>query len=195
MAQLEYNEIRVGKIIIWNDEPCEILDSHVARTQQRKPQNQVKMRSLKSGKAYNQSFHVSDGAEEADIEKRETKFLFTNKGEFWFADPKDAANRFKLEESLLGEKAKYLTPNGMVSALVWTNEDEEEEIIGVALPVKMTFEVKEAPPAIKGDTRTGGSKQVVLENGATVNCPLFVDVGDKIVVNTETGEYVERATK
>lgn len=193
MALLEYNEIRVGKVIIWNGEPCEILDSHVARTQQRKPQNQVKMRSLKSGKAYNQSFHVSDSAEEADIEKRETKFLFTNKGEYWFASPKDPADRFMLAKELLGDKAKYLTPNGMVNALVWTNEDDEEETIGVALPVKMTFEVKEAPPAIKGDTRTGGSKQVVLENGATVNCPLFVDVGDKIVVNTETGEYVERA--
>ena len=195
MALLEYNEIRVGKVIIWNDEPCEVLDSHVARTQQRKPQNQVKMRSLKSGKAYNQSFHVSDSAEEADIEKRETKFLFTNKGEYWFADPKDPSNRFMLAKELLGDKAKYLTPNGMATALVWTNEDEEEETIGVALPVKMTFEVKEAPPAIKGDTRTGGSKQVVLDNGATVNCPLFVDVGDKIVVNTETGEYVERASK
>ncbi len=195
MALLEYNEIRVGKVIIFNGEPCEILDNHVARTQQRKPQNQVKMRSLKSGKAYNQSFHVSDSAEEADIEKRETKFLFTNKGEYWFADPKDPSNRFMLAKELLGDKAKYLTPNGMATALVWTNEDEEEETIGVALPVKMTFEVKEAPPAIKGDTRTGGSKQVVLDNGAVINCPLFVDVGDKIVVNTETNEYVERASK
>ena len=136
MALLEYNEIRVGKVIIWNGEPCEILDSHVARTQQRKPQNQVKMRSLKSGKAYNQSFHVSDSAEEADIEKRETKFLFTNKGEYWFASPKDPADRFMLAKELLGDKAKYLTPNGMVNALVWTNEDDEEETIGVALPVK-----------------------------------------------------------
>lgn len=193
MALLEYNEIRLGKVIIHNDEPCEVLDSHVARTQQRKPQNAVKLRSLKSGKAYNEVFHVSDSAEEADLEKRETKFLFTNKGEYWFADPKDPSNRFKLDDKLLGDKAKYLTPNGMVNALVWTNEDDEEEIIGVALPVKMTFEVKEAPPAIKGDTRTGGSKQVVLENGAVINCPLFVDVGDKIVVNTVTNEYVERA--
>ena len=195
MALLEYNEIRVGKVIIHNDEPCEVLDNHVARTQQRKPQNAVKLRSLKSGKAYNEVFHVSDSAEEADLEKRETKFLFTNKGEYWFADPKDPSNRFKLDEKLLGDKAKYLSPNGMVNALVWTNEDDEEEVIGVALPVKMTFEVKEAPPAIKGDTRTGGSKPVVLDNGAVINCPLFVDVGDKIVVNTETNEYVERASK
>ncbi len=193
MAKLEYNEIRVGKIIIHNDEPCEVLDNHVARTQQRKPQNAVKLRSLKSGRAYNEVFHVSDSADEAELEKREVKFLFTNKGEFWFADPKDPSNRFKLDEKLLGDKAKFLNPNEIVNALIWTNEDDEEETIGVALPIKVTFTVKEAPPAIKGDTRTGGSKQITLDNGTIINAPLFINQGDKIVVNTETGDYVERA--
>ncbi len=194
MALLEYNEIRVGKVIIHNGEPCEVLDSHVARTQQRKPQNGVKLRSLKSGKAYNEVFHVSDSAEEADLEKREVKFLYTNKGEFWFADPKNPADRFKLDEKMLGETVvRFLKPNELVTALIWTNEDEEEETIGVQLPVKMTFEVTDAPPAIKGDTRTGGNKQITLEGGATINAPLFVSTGDKIVVNTVTGEYVERA--
>lgn len=193
MAKLEYNEIRTGKIIIHNDEPCEVLDNHVARTQQRKPQNAVKLRSLKSGKAYNEVFHVSDSADEADLEKRDTKFLYANKGELWFADPKDPSNRFKLDEKLIGDKVKFLKPNELVTALIWTNDDDEEETIGVLLPIKVTFEVKEAPPAVKGDTRTGGSKQVVLDNGTVINTPLFVEAGDKIVVNTETGEYVERA--
>lgn len=194
MALLEYNEIRQGKIIIHNDEPCVVLDSHVARTQQRKPQNAVKLRSLKTGKAYNEVFHVSDSAEEADLEKREVKFLYANRGEYWFADPKDPSNRFKFDESLLGgNTAKFLKPNENVTALVWTNDDDEEETIGVTLPVKVTFGVKEAPPAVKGDTAKGGSKQVTLENGTVINAPLFVEAGDKIVVNTETGEYTERA--
>ncbi len=193
MALLEYNEIREGKIIIHNGEPCVVLDSHVARTQQRKPQNAVKLRSLKSGKAYNEVFHVSDSADEADLQKREAKFLFANRGEFWFCDPKDAGKRFQLAESLIGDKIKFLRPNELVTSLIWTNDDDEEETIGVQLPIKMTFEVKEAPPAIKGDTRTGGSKQVTLDSGAVINAPLFVNTGDKIVVNTETGEYVERA--
>ena len=192
MALLEYNEIRTGKIIIHNDEPCVVLDNHVARTQQRKPQNAVKLKSLKSGKTFNEVFHVSDSAEEADLEKREVKFLFANKGEYWFCDPKDPSNRFKFEESLLGNITKFLNPNEMVTALVWDN-DGEEETIGVTVPVKMTFKVKEAPPAIKGDTRGSSGKQVVLENGTIIVAPLFVSEGDKIVVNTETGEYVERA--
>ena len=193
MAILEYNEIRTGKIIIHNDEPCVVLDNHVARTQQRKPQNAVKLRSLKSGKAYNEVFHVSDSAYEADLEKRETKFLYASKGEYWFCDPKDPANRFKLDEALIGDKVKFLQPNELVTALIWTNDEDEEETIGVQLPVKMTLVVKEAPPAIKGDSRGSGGKQIILETGAVITAPLFVEAGDKIVVNTETGEYVERA--
>ena len=123
MAQLEYNEIRQGKIIIYNGEPCEVLDSHVARTQQRKPQNQVKLRSLKSGRAYNESFQGSDSADEADITKRDTKSLFANKGEYWFCDPKDPAKRFKLDEKLLGNAVKFLKPNELVTELVWDNDD------------------------------------------------------------------------
>jgi elongation factor P len=193
MAKLEYNEIRTGKIIIHNDEPCEVLDNHVARTQQRKPQNAVKLRSLKSGRAYNEVFHVSDSADEADLEKRETKFLYANKGEYWFADPKDPSNRFKLDEKLLGDKIKFLNANQIVNALIWTNDDEEEETIGVMLPVKVTFTVKEAPPSIKGNTANGGGKIITLENGTNITAPFFVETGDKIIVNTETGEYVERA--
>ncbi len=194
MSILSYSEIKEKKIIIWNEEPFEVLESHVARTQQRKPQNQVKMRSLINGRAVNETFRSSDTASEADLEKREVKFLYTNKGEFWFADPKDPSNRFKLDEKILGSNVKFLKPNENVNALVWTDEDDEEKIISINLPIKMTYVVKEAPPAIKGDTRTGGNKVITLENGATINAPLFVAEGDKIVVNTETGEYVERAS-
>ena len=192
MAQLEYNEIRTGKIIIHNDEPCVVVDNHVARTQQRKPQNAVKLNSLRSGKTYNEVFHVSDSADEADLEKREVKFLYASKGEFWFCDPKDPSNRFKFDESLLGNITKFLIPNGMVTALVWDN-DGDEETFGVTLTIKVTFTVKEAPPAIKGDTRGSSGKQVVLENGTIIVAPLFIEAGEKIVVNTETSEYVERA--
>jgi elongation factor P len=192
MALLAYNEIKEKKIILHDGEPCEVVESHVARTQQRKPQNQVKLRSLISGKTFAATYHVSDQAPEADILKRDVKFLYHNKGEFWFCDPKDPANRFKIEEKLLGDSVRFFKSNEIVTALVWDNDDEET-IISVKLPVKMVFEVKDAPPAIKGDTRTGGNKVITLDNGATINAPLFISIGEKIIVNTDTGEYVERA--
>jgi len=192
MSQLQYNEIREKKIIIHADEPCEVVESHVARTQQRKPQNQVKLRSLISGKVFPATFHVSDSADEADMEKREVTFLYHNKGEYWFCDPTDKSKRFKLDEALLGDTVKFLKENSNVTALVWTNEDDEEKIIKLSMPIKMEFKVKEAPPAVRGDTSKGGIKVIILENGAKLNAPMFVNEGDIIRVNTETGDYVER---
>lgn len=195
MAQLQYNEIREKKIIIHDDEPCEVVESHVARTQQRKPQNQVKLKSLISGKTIAATFHVSESADEADIEKKDVTFLYENRGEFWFCDPNDKANRFKLEESLMGNTSKFLKQNGNVTALVWTNDDDEEKIIKITLPIKINFKVKEAPPAVRGDTSKGGNKVITLENGTTLNAPMFINEGDEVSINTETGEYVERVNK
>ena len=192
MSQLQYIEIREKKIIIHADEPCEVVESHVARTQQRKPQNQVKLRSLISGKVFPATYHVSDSADEADIAKKDITFLYQNKGEYWFCDPEDKSKRFKLDEALIGVSGKFLKQNGNVTALVWTNDEDEEKIIKLSLPIKMEFIVKEAPPAVRGDTSKGGIKVIILENGANLNAPMFIKEGDKISVNTETGDYVER---
>lgn len=188
---LEYSEIRVGKIILYEDEPCEVLDNHVARTQMRKPQNQVRLKNLISGRALNATFHAADKVDEAEIKKQDIKFIYTNRGEYWFSNPNDPKDRFKIEESIIGGATKFLKPNENVTALVWDN-DGEEKIIKISLPIKMEFTIKEAPPSIRGNTANGGGKLVTLENGVKLNVPFFVEAGDKIRINTETGEYVER---
>ena len=189
---------------MYKDEPAEVVESHVARTQQRKPQNQVKLKSLISGKTISATFHVSDSADEADINKKEVTFLYSNKGEYWFCDPNNKADRFKLDIALVGDAGKFLNPNSNVTALVWdSGEDVPTEgrgsstlvgkkIIKISLPIKMNFKVKEAPPAVRGDTSKGGIKVIILENGANLNAPMFIKEGDVISVNTENGEYVER---
>ncbi len=190
---LEYSEIKKGKVIIYEDEPYVVLDYHIARTQQRKPQNQVKMRSLVSGRGVNTVFHASDTVEEADITKRPIKYLYNSKGEFWFCDIDNPSNRFKLEESLVSDTQKWLKDNLEVEAMVFDFNDEEK-IIGIKIPVKMEYTVKEAPPMIKGASATGGNKRVTLENGTQVEVPLFISEGEKVRINTETGEYVERVS-
>ena len=194
MATLDYDEIKPRKFIIHNDEPYEILESHVARTQKRKPQNQVKMRNLLNGRVIPESFHASDTAEEADISRRESKFLYESKGEFWFCDPNDPANRFEISSDVIGDSAKYLKPNTIIDTKIFEYEDEER-IIGITLPIKMTFMVKEAPPSMKGNTAAGGGKLVTLETGTQITTPLFIEAGDMIIVNTDTGEYTERVSK
>lgn len=192
MATLDYDEIKPRKFILVDGQPYEILESHVARTQKRKPQNQVKMRNLLNNKVLPHSFHASDTAEEADITKREALFLFASKGEYWFCDPNDRANRFQIDQDVIGDSTKYLKDNTLIDTKVF-EYDDEERVIGITLPIKMTFEVKEAPPAIKGNTASGGGKLVTIETGAQITTPFFIEVGDKIIVNTDTGEYFERA--
>ncbi len=196
---LEYSEIVERKYIIYNNEPYEVLSSHVFRKQMRKPVNATKLRNMISGKIIEQSFHQAEKVDEADISSKEAKFLYKNKGEFWFADPKDLTKRYKIDETLIGTQAKFLKENSTVEVLVFRSEDDDEDgdgmMIGTKLPIKVELKVVDAPPAMKGDTATGGSKQITLETGAIINAPLFVNESDTVVVNTVTGEYVERAKK
>ncbi len=184
---LEYNEITERKYIIYEDQPYEVLTSHVFRKQQRKPVNAVKMRNLISGSIKEVSFHVSEKVEEAEIESRDVKYLYTNKGENWFAEVDDASKRFKLEDSLIGPGIKYLKRDSIIEALIF-----DDKIMGVKIPIKVELKVTEAHPAVKGDTAKGGNKVVVLETGATINVPMFVKEGDILRINTETGEYTDR---
>lgn len=184
---LEYNEITERKYIVFEGEPYEVIGSHVFRKQQRKPVNATKMRNMLTGRIVEHSFHVSDKAEEAEIEKKEVKYLYTNRGEFWFCEANDPSKRFELPENMLGNGASFLKPNTVVDALVWS-----EKIIGLKLPIKMELKVTEAHPAVKGNTAQGGNKVVKLETGAEVQVPMFIKEGDVIRVNTETGQYTDR---
>lgn len=187
---IDYNEITPKKCIVLNGEPYEVLSSHVAQKQKRRPTNQTKLRHLITGRVVEQTFQQSDKAEEADIETREIKYLYTAKGESWFCNPKKPAERYALKTTLLEGKEGFLKTDTIVSAMVF-----DDEIIGIRLPIKVELLVKEAPPAVRGNTISGGSKQIVLETGATINAPLFINEGDLIRVNTETGDYAERVDK
>lgn len=192
---LEYNEITEHKYVVFENEPYEVLGSHVFRKQQRKPVNATKMRSMLTGRIVEHSFHVSDKAEEADITKKEVKYLYTNKNEFWFCDATNPSKRFELPEIMIGTAAKFLKSNTIVDAMMWDDgKTDEGKIIGLKLPIKMDLKVVEAHPATKGNTAQGASKMVVLETGAEIQVPMFIKQGDVIRVNTDNGEYTDRVT-
>ena len=192
MAKLDYNEIKEGVIIIHDDAPYEVMASHSARKSMGKPSNQVKMRNVLTGKTIELAYHASETAEEAEINKRDIKFLYsTPKGEFWFCAIDNPADRYTLGQDVVGEAYKYLKPNTVIKAKIFEFNDVEK-IIGLILPVKMDFKIIDCPPNVRGDTVSGGSKIATLETGAKVNVPLFVNNGEIIRVNTDNGEYVER---
>lgn len=187
MGILAYNEVLLRKYIELDGAPYEVIDAHIFRMQQRKPVNQTKLRNLITGKVVEHSFHQSDKVTEADIDKKEVKYLYTSKNEFWFCEVNDPSKRFKLEAAILGEGIRFIKTNTVIDALIFN-----DDIIGIELPIKVDLVVKEAFPAVKGDTARGGSKEVTLETGATVDVPMFIKEGEVIRINTTTGDYVER---
>jgi elongation factor P len=190
MAMLEYNEILPKRVILLDGAPYEVLDAHVFRKQQRKPVNQTKLRHLITGKVTEQAFHVSEKVPEADLSTKSVKYLYENRGEYWFCAENNPADRFALSADTVGTGAQFLKTNSVVEALVF-----DEKIIAVRIPIKVELLVKDAPPAVRGNTSQGGNKIITLETGATVNAPLFINEGDRVLINTETGDYVERVDK
>ncbi len=190
MAILAYNEILPKTVIVMNDEPFLVLSAHVFRKQMRKPVNQTKIKSLKTGRVIEQTFHQNENAAEADLEKKMIEFIYENRGVYWFCEAGKPQNRFELSETVVGDAIQFIKPKSEVEALVF-----DEEIIGVKVPIKVELTVKTADPAIKGNTVQGGSKEVILETGAKLQVPMFINEGDVLRINTETGEYVERVSK
>lgn len=190
MSTIDYNEIKERKFIVLDGAPYEVLSSHVFRKQQRKPVNDTKLRNLITGKVTEYTFHVSDRVEEAEIEEREVTYLYENRDEYWFCEANDKSKRFKLEAKVLGDQINFVKPNSLIKLLTFG-----EQIINIKIPIKVELKVKEAAPAVKGNTVQGGSKRVTLETGAILDVPMFVNEGDTIVVNSQTGEYVERKSK
>src|SRR4051812_23174283 len=105
---LSYNEVLPKRLIIMDGDPYEVISSWVFRKQQRKPVNQTKLRNLKTGAMMEHTFHVSDKAEEAEVEARPAKFIYEKNGEWWFHEVKDKSKRFALDDNHMGDSGKWL---------------------------------------------------------------------------------------
>lgn len=190
MAVLSYNEILPKKIINYNDAPYEVLSAHIFRMQKRKPVNQTRLRNMVNGSVLEISFHSSETINEADTDHMDAVYLFSNQKESWFAEEGNPKNRFSFPAEAVHDQVQWLAPNSIVEVLTY-----EEKPMTIKIPVKVDLEVKDAPPAVKGNTVSGGTKLVELVTGAKVNVPLFINTGDIVRINTDTGNYDERVTK
>ena len=189
---LSYTDLKPGTAFVLEGAPWEVREYRFLRMQQRKPSVQTKIKNLITGKIVTRSFAPSDNFPEAEIARKPTIFLYyqARNKEYWFRVPDDPKNRFLLTEESIGELWPYLTPNAEVQLYEWGGK-----IINVSVPIKVDLLVKEAPPGVRGDTAQGGTKEVILETGLKMQVPLFINEGDVVRVNTESGDYVERVSK
>lgn len=188
---LSYNDLKKGILFFWNGEAYEVLEYNFVRMQQRRPSAQTKIRNLKTGAISLQTFKQSDTFEELEFEKRPAVFVFCNRGTCTFHLAGKQSERFGLPENEeLKNKTQYLKPNSDVTARYIDNE-----LLDILIPIKVDLKVTDAPPAVRGNTAQGGLKQVTLETGIVLNVPMFINEGDTLRINTESGEYVERINK
>src|SRR3989344_6115065 len=187
---LSYNELKIGTVFKFEGIPYEVLEYEFLRMQQRKPVAKTRIKNLLTNQVIERNFHQNEALTEIEVNKKPITYLYNHRDEWWFSEKDNPKNRFKLDESKIGPGAKFLQANTEVTALVL-----DEQILSVKTPIKMDLKVKEAPPGERGNTAQGGTKMAVLETGAQVAVPLFVNTGDVIRINTDTGLYVERMEK
>ena len=185
---MDFSDLKTkGVIVLFNNQPHEVIWSNFVRMQQRKPVIQTKLRNLITGKVLDYSFKSGEKIEEAEVNKQKAQFLYADITGAHFMN-NETYETIDLPKEIAGDKIPYLKEGETVSLQYFDGKP-----ISLELPVKVELKVKETPPGIKGDTSSGGSKPATLETGLIVNVPLFIKENDVIRVNTETGEYTERA--
>ncbi|MFC4411144.1 elongation factor P [Chungangia koreensis] len=146
-----------------------------------------KLRNLRSGNVNEKTFRAGEKVEKAQIDNRRMQYLYANGDDHVFMD-NDSYEQIELNESQIEYELKFLRENMEVHIMQY-----QGETLGVELPTTVVLEVTETEPGIKGDTASGGTKPATLETGLTVQVPFFINVGDKLIINTSESEYVSRA--
>lgn len=179
-------QIRRGNVIVFDGEPCRVLEFRHHTPGNLRAFVQTKLRNLVSGTTFEHRFRAADTVERAFLETQELQYLYSDGTHYHFMN-NETFEMLELDDEALGDAAQWLTPNMNVQA-----EFFEGRPIGVDLPNSLELEVVETEPAVKGDTKTALTKPAKLENGVTITVPGFVNQGDRVRVDPREAKYLER---
>jgi len=184
---LNFNEIKTGKVIKINGEPFIIVKADHHKMGRGGAVLKTKCRNLINGNVLERTFQGAEKAEEAETETKKTNYMYKDKNQAYFMDT-ESFEQFNLDMEVIGNQTRFLKDDTDVDVLYFENTP-----VTISLPIKMEFKVTSAPPGVKGNSAGNVNKTVEIETGATIGVPMFINEGDVIRVNTESGEYVERA--
>jgi len=184
---LGMNDIRKGKTIVLDGEPYVVTSSSFMRKQKTRPVMRTQLKHLMTGSVREHTWQQADKVEEADIDRLRYQFLYRNGSNLAFMD-QVSFEQVELSADIVGDNTHFLLEGEDVEVLLFNGVP-----VAVDLPIKIDRLVVVAPPGIKGDTSTNVMKEVEIEGGAKVKAPLFIKAGDKIRIDTRTGQYVEKA--
>jgi len=180
-------QIKQGMVVVHNGELFKVVQTtHVAPGNWR-AMVQTKMRNLRTGSQIEHRFNANETVERAILDQHEMEFLYKDGDHYHFMNTENY-EQVVLNAEVLDDYSKYLLPNCHIQVDFY-----EEKAVAIELPQNMTFLVIEADPSVKRATASAQFKNATIETGVVVRVPAFIEAGDKIVINTETGDYVERA--
>ena len=183
---IKASDVAKGTFILINNQPYICVEREYVNPGKGSAFVRLKLKNIKTGAVLRQTNKVQDNLEDVSVEFKEVQYLYTDAENFVFMDTK-TYEQFSIPIEGEKEKRDYLKDGENYQVVFWG-----ETPIDIRLPTKMVFTVTEAEKAERGDTVSGATKVVTCETGLKVKVPLFIKTGDRILVNTETGEYQER---
>ena len=186
MAFYSTNEFKNGLKVMVDNAPCNIIDCEFVKPGKGQAFTRIKIRNLKTGRVVERTFKSGDSLEGADVIDMEMQYLYNDGELFHFMVP-ETFELFAITKEILGDSAQWLKEQDVCVGTLWNNEP-----IQVMPPNFVSLTIVETDPGVRGDTSGGGGKPAILETGAVVRVPLFIQTGELIKVDTRNGEYVSR---
>jgi elongation factor P len=181
------NDFKTGQTIELEGDVYQIIEFQHVKPGKGSAFVRSKLRNVRTGAVIEKTFNAGEKIPKARIEKREVQYLYNDGKDYNFMDM-ESYDQIAMTSEQLGDSVKYLKENMLIQVLTFQGKS-----IGVELPNFVELEVIDTAPGIKGDTASGGSKPATLESGTIVQVPFFINIGDKLQIDTRTGNYIKRA--
>lgn len=188
MASFSTSEFKPGLKVLFEGDPCSILENEFVKPGKGQAFNRVRFRNLKSGRVWERTFKSGETLEAADVMDFDMEYLYAD-GEFWhFMKTDGTFEQIAAPEAAVGDTQNWLKEQEVYQVTLWNDAP-----ISVSPPNFVELEVVETDPGLKGDTAQGGTKPAKLTTGAVIKVPLFINIGDVLRIDTRNGTYVSRA--
>lgn len=183
---LNVTDLKNGAVFKENNQIMQVISYEHIKMGRGSGTIKVKVRNLKTSSVTEKSFITGARVDEANVEKKKAQFLYRDAESFCFMDPV-SFEQFSLSEDVMGDQAKFLQDGMEVTLMV-----SDGEALTLEMPNTLIYSIEETGPGEKGNTISNVFKDATLDNGLAVKVPMFAKVGDRVKVDTRTGQYVER---
>lgn len=186
MASYNTNEFKSGLKIMLDGEPYTIVENEFVKPGKGQAFNRVKVRNLRTNRTIERTFKSGDSVEAADVVELELQYLYGD-GEDWHFMHPETFEQYTAPKEAVADALKWIQAQDVCTVTLWNGQP-----LTVTAPNFVNLKVTETDPGVRGDTSGGGGKPAVLETGAVVRVPLFIDEGEILKIDTRSGEYVSR---